>query len=212
MMIQPIRNQPKPTVHIVDDEPAVCRSISLLMRSAGLQAAIYASAREFLQRYRPDGAGCLILDVRMPDMNGLELQTLLAEKGFLLPIIMISGQADIPMAVGAIQRGAMDFVEKPFARGRLLELVRQALAKDAAEHAWRGRFAEVRQHMHELTRQEHRVLQALLQGQQNKQVAAQLGISTRTVEAHRAHILRKLGLRSLSVLLRMPLGELEKQE
>ena len=145
-------------------------------------------------------------------MSGLELQDALAEKGILIPVIMISGLADIPMAVSAIRHGALDFVEKPFTRGRLLELVKQALAKDETEHAWRGRCADVRKRMRHLTRREHSVLQGLLQGQQNKQVAAQLGISPRTVEAHRAHILRKLGLRSLSVLLRMPLYESEQQE
>ena len=205
-------NQPKPTVHIVDDDEAVCRSLSLLVRSAGLQAQTYPSAEAFLRGYRPDGPACLILDVRMPDMSGLELQAALAERGIPLPVIMISGQGDIPMAVSAIQHGALDFVEKPFVRGRLLELVRQALAKDEQEHAWRGRCAEVKKHMHKLTRREHSVLQGLLQGKKNKQVAAQLGISTRTVEAHRAHILRKLGLRSLSVLLRMPVHEPEQEE
>ena len=148
----------------------------------------------------------------MPDMNGLELQSVLAEKGIPIPVIMISGQADIPMAVSAIRQGAMDFVEKPFTRGHLLELVKRALAKDQTEHAWRGRYADVRKRMQQLTRRERSVLQALLQGKQNKQVAAQLGVSTRTVEAHRAHILRKLGLRSLSVLLNMPLHDLEQQE
>jgi FixJ family two-component response regulator len=182
------------------------------MRSAGLQAHSYGSAGEFLRDYRPDGPACLILDVRMPDMNGLELQHVLAEKGIPIPVIMISGQADIPMAVSAIRQGALDFVEKPFTRGHLLELVKQALAKDQMEHAWRGRCADVRKRMRQLTRREHSVLQGLLQGQQNKQVAAHLGISTRTVEAHRAHILRKLGLRSLSVLLNMPLHDLEQQE
>ena len=205
-------SQPSPTVHIVDDDAVVCRSISLLMKSAGLQARTYASAEEFLRGYRPDGPACLILDVRMPDMSGLELQAEMAKQGIPLPVIMISGQADIPMAVSAIQQGAMDFVEKPFVRGRLLELVKRALAKDQAEHAWLGRCADVKKHMHKLTRREHIVLQGLLQGKQNKQVAAQLGISTRTVEAHRAHILRKLGLRSLSVLLRMPVNEPEQEE
>ena len=205
-------NPPSSTVHIVDDDAAVCRSIGLLMRAAGLQTRTYTSAGEFLRGYRPDGPACLILDVRMPDMNGLELQAELAKQGIALPIIMISGQADIPMAVSAIRQGAMDFVEKPFPRGHMLELVTRALAKDQAEHVWLKRCAEVKQHMHELTRREHSVLQGLLQGKQNKQVAAQLGISTRTVEAHRAHILRKLGLRSLSVLLGMPLHDLEQQE
>ena len=201
---------PKPTVHIVDDDAAVCRSISLLVRSAGLQSRTYTSAGQFLRGYRADGPACLILDVRMPDMNGLELQAMLLEKGIALPVIMISGQGDIPMAVSAIQQGALDFVEKPFAQGRLLALVKRALAKDQREHAWRRRYAEVTRRMQQLTRREHSVLQGLLQGKQNKQVAAQLGISTRTVEAHRAHILRKLGVRSLSVLLRMPLHPLDE--
>jgi FixJ family two-component response regulator len=117
-------NDPGPIVHIVDDDTAVCKSISLLVRAAGLQAQSYASAGEFLSRYRPDGPACLVLDVRMPDMDGLALQAALTEKGLSIPIIMISGQADIPMAVSAIQQGALDFVEKPFTRGRLLELVR----------------------------------------------------------------------------------------
>jgi FixJ family two-component response regulator len=203
--------QRKPTVHVVDDDTGVCKSISLLLRSAGLQAVTYASGEEFLHRYRADGPACLILDVRLSAMSGLELQSILATQGIPIPIIMISGQGDIPMAVSAIQQGALDFVEKPFARGRLLELVRLALAKDAREHDWQGRCAEVRKHMKKLTRREHSVLQGLLQGKQNKQVAAELGISARTVEAHRAHILRKLGVRSLAVLLRMPLSVQERE-
>ncbi|MGD8932922.1 MAG: response regulator [Chromatiales bacterium] len=190
-------------MHIVDDDAAVCRAISLLVRSAGLQARSYASAEEFLRVYRPDGPACLVLDVRMPDMDGLELQVILAEQGVSIPIIMISGQADIPMAVSAIQRGALDFIEKPFTRGHLLQLVQQALSKDKQEHAWQTRCAQVRQRIQQLTPRERHVLQALLQGNQNKQVAALLGISTRTVEAHRAHILRKLGLRSLTLVSRM---------
>jgi FixJ family two-component response regulator len=204
-------NQPRSIVHIVDDDAAVCRSISLLVRTAGLQAQTYRSAAAFLRDYRPDGSACLLLDVRLPDMDGLELQAMLAEKGVIIPVIMISGQADIPMAVSAIKQGAMDFVEKPFTRGRLLELVRRALAMDAREHTWRRLCTEVSKRLPTLTPRERCVLHGLLQGKMNKQVAAELGISRRTVEAHRAHILRKLGLRSLSVLLRIPLN-LQEQD
>ena len=207
-------HQTEPTVHIVDDDVSVRKALSLLVRSAGLRAETYASAREFLYRYRPDGPDCLVLDIRMPEMDGLELQAVLAENGDPIPIIMVSGQADIPMAVRAIKRGALDFIEKPFPQGRLLQLVKLALDRDEQAHARHVRYADINQRMASLTRREQDVLGGLVQGKQSKVVAAELGISSRTVEAHRAHILHKLGACSMSELVRMILtqedGESEK--
>jgi FixJ family two-component response regulator len=219
MMMQHTARHPEPTVHIVDDDASVRKALSLLVRSAGLRAETYASAREFLYRYRPDGPDCLVLDIRMPEMDGLELQAVLTENGDPIPIIMVSGQGDIPMAVRAIKQGALDFIEKPFPQGRLLQLVKLALDRDEQEHTRHARCADIQEHtrharcadiaqrMASLTRREQDVLGGLVQGKQSKVVAAELGISSRTVEAHRAHILRKLGACSLPELVRMILTQ-----
>lgn len=204
-MTKQTSQHPKPTVHIVDDDASVRKALSLLVGSAELEAETYASAREFLFRYRPDGPACLVLDIRMPEMDGLELQAVLAENRDPIPIIMVTGQGDIPMAVRAIKQGALDFIEKPFPQGRLLQLVKLALDRDEKEHARHVRCAELERRMASLTRREQDVLGGLVQGKQSKVVAAELGISARTVEAHRAHILYKLGARSVLELVRMML-------
>lgn len=194
-----------PTVHIVDDDAAVRKALSLLVRSADMQAETYTSAREFLYRYRPNGPACLVLDIRMPEMDGLELQSVLRENADPIPIIMISGQGDIPMAVKAIKRGALDFIEKPFALGHMLDLVRLALDRDKQEHERSTNRHRLKQCIASLTPREQAVLAAIMQGKQSKTVASDLGISPRTVEAHRAHIMHKLGARTLSDLLRLTL-------
>ena len=201
------------TVYIVDDDPAVRSALGLLIRSTGLHAQTYPSARDFLFHYRRDGPACLVLDIRMPEMDGLELQAILQENADPIPIIMITGQGDISMAVQAIKQGAFDFIEKPFPQGRLVQLVRQALELDRQRYQGGSSRKTLERRIDSLTPREHDILDGILQGKQSKVVAADLGISPRTVEAHRSHILHKLGVRSLVELLRKTLPlELHESE
>lgn len=191
------------TVFIIDDDEAVRDSLSWLMKSAGLAAETYGSADDFLQGYGEDRPGCLILDIRMPGMNGLELQALLSERGFRLPIIIISGHADVPMAVRALKAGAFDFIEKPFNDELLLDLVQRALEQDAKERESMAETDELRARMATLTPREKEVLDLVVAGAANKQISSELGVSLKTVEAHRARVMDKLKAESLSHLVRM---------
>jgi len=195
----------EPTVHIVDDDPGVRKALALLMRSAGLRVQTYQSARDFLDRYDPDRPGCMILDIRMPGMSGLELQQELVARHEPIPIIILSGHGDIPMAVRAIKGGALDFIEKPFQNGTLLSLVAAGLARDRAARAERARRHDIARRLALLTPRERQVMEHLVHGELSKVAAAELGISTRTVEIHRARILKKLGVRSISEVVRMTL-------
>jgi FixJ family two-component response regulator len=193
-------------VHVVDDDAAVRKALSLLMRSAGLQTTTYASAEEFLARYAPGAPGCIVLDIRMPGMSGLELQQTLAARRCATPIIMLTGHGSVPMAVRAMKAGAVDFLEKPFQAGSLLALVEKSLQRDARMRREQTRRAEVAQRLARLTPREREVMAHLVLGKMNKAIAADLGISTRTVEIHRARIMRKLGVRSLAALMRLALS------
>jgi FixJ family two-component response regulator len=194
-------------VRIVDDDEGVRHALALLIRAAGLDVASYPSSEAFLSHSDPARPGCLVLDVKMPGMTGLELQALLHERGEPLPIIVISGQGDIPMAVEAIKAGALDFVEKPLQIGKFLALVRRAIALDADLRAERASRLFAQDHLAHLTPREREVLQRLVAGKLNKVIAAELGISTRTVELHRFHIMHKLEAHSLSDLVRMALTD-----
>lgn len=198
------------TVFIIDDDEAVRDSLSWLMKSAGLHAETFDSADAFLDGYKEHRPGCLILDIRMPGMNGLELQAELKRRDFRLPIIVISGHADVPMAVRALKAGAFDFIEKPFNDELLLDLVQRALEQyrkqreDMAEtDAWRARIAS-------LTPREREVLDLVVEGASNKQISAELGVSLKTVEAHRAKVMDKLQAESLSHLVRMAVSVIER--
>jgi len=191
------------TVFIIDDDEAVRDSLSWLVKSTGLQAETFASADDFLQGYGEDRPGCLILDIRMPGMNGLELQSVLRERDFRLPIIIISGHADVPMAVRALKAGAFDFIEKPFNDELLLDLVQRALEKDAKERENMAETDELRARMASLTPREKEVLELVVAGAANKQISSELGVSLKTVEAHRARVMDKLRAESLSHLVRM---------
>lgn len=191
------------TVFIVDDDEAVRDSLSWLMRSAGLQAQTFDSADAFLQGYGEDRPGCLILDIRMPGMSGLELQSRLSERGFRLPIVIISGHADVPMAVRALKAGAFDFIEKPFNDELLLDLVQRALEQDRERRRDRAEMDELRERMESLTPREREVLELVVAGAANKTISSELGVSPKTVEAHRARVMEKLQAESLSHLVRM---------
>ncbi|MCW8927462.1 MAG: response regulator transcription factor [Gammaproteobacteria bacterium] len=191
------------TVFVIDDDEAVRDSLSWLVRSAGLQAETFASADLFLRDFGEDRPGCLVLDIRMPGMNGLELQSVLRERQFRLPIIIISGHADVPMAVRALKAGAFDFIEKPFNDQLLLDLVQRALEQDRSQRKNMAEVEQWRARIDSLTPREREVLNWVVSGASNKQISAELGVSLKTVEAHRARVMAKLQADSLSHLVRM---------
>lgn len=195
-----------PTVFIVDDDDEVRAAIGLLMESVGLKVRSYDSAQAFLDDFDPERSGCLILDVRMRGMSGIELQTCLAAEPIHPPMVMITGHGDVPMAVRAVQAGAVDFLEKPFNDQALLDAVHRAFAVDARRRGHAIRLAEVNQRLERLTRREREILEQIVAGKRNKVIAADLQISQSTVEAHRAKVMDKLGARSLSELMRLMLS------
>ena len=192
-----------PVVFIVDDEEPVADSIAMLLRTVGLETRLYQDARRFLAEYTPDQAGCLLLDVRMPKMSGLELQQELVARNVTLPVIFITGHGDVPMAVEAMRAGALDFIQKPFNDDELIRRVQKALEEDARERGLLQRREELERRWDELTPREREIALRIADGQANKRVAADLDISARTVELHRARILQKMGVRSLAQLVRM---------
>jgi FixJ family two-component response regulator len=192
-----------PTVFIVDDEEAVADSIAMLLRTVNLPTRIYNDARLFLQEYGPEQPGCLLLDVRMPKMSGLEVQQELVRRHVTLPVIFITGHGDVPMAVEAMRAGALDFIQKPFNDDELIRRVQKALEEDARERALLQQHDEIKARWAELTSREREIAKRIADGQANKVVAADLGISVRTAELHRARILQKMGVRSVAQLVRM---------
>ena len=197
-----MKEQPA-TVFIVDDDEAVRGSLKLLLKTLGLPAQAFASAQEFLTSFDPGRTGCLVLDIRMPGMSGLELQDALNARGALLPIIFITGHGDVPMAVEAMQHGAMDFLQKPFRDQDLLDRINKALQRDRAGRDLLGNRERIRACMATLTPREREVLTMVTQGKANKVIAADLQLSQRTVEIHRAHVMEKMGANSLAHLVRM---------
>ena len=193
------------TVHVVDDDDAVRSSLRLLLKSVGLPTVAHASAHEFLAAWDADQPGCLVLDVRMPGMSGIELQAELNQRGAIIPVIFISGHGDIPMAVEAIQHGAFDFLQKPFRDQDLIDRVQRALASDAEHRQLLQQRETLRQRFDLLTPREQEVLQLVTQGKANKVMAGDLGVSQRTVEIHRARVMEKMGAQSLAQLVRMVL-------
>lgn len=193
-------------VHIVDDDEAICSSLRMLLKSRGMPAVSHGSAEEFLAKYDPEQPGCLVLDVRMPGMSGLELQDELNRRGAIIPVIFITGHGDVPMAVEAMQHGATDFLQKPFADQEFAERIQRALALDQRNRAALDQKDQIRARLAALTRRELQVLQLVTLGKPNKIIAAKLGVSQRTVEIHRAHLMEKMGATSLAHLVRMTMG------
>ena len=198
-------NQGLPIVFIVDDDEAVRNSLRLLVKSVGLTATALASAQEFLASYDPLQPGCLVLDVRMPGMSGLELQQRLNLRGAVIPVIFITGHGDVPMAVEAMQQGAFDFLQKPFRDQDLMDRIQRALQKDRANRAELGQRSRIREQRETLTPREREVLTLVTSGKANKVMAADLGLSQRTIEIHRARVMEKMGASSLAHLVRMVL-------
>ena len=196
----------KPTVFVVDDEEPVGDSIAMLLKSVGLNTRVYQDAHRFLEEYGPGQPGCLLLDVRMPRMSGLEVQEELNRRSITLPVIFITGHGDVPMAVEAMRAGAVDFIQKPFNDNELIRRVQNALAEDARQRGLLQRREEVARRWSELTPREREIAQRICDGQANKVIASELAISERTVELHRAHLMRKMGARAVAQLVRMVLA------
>jgi FixJ family two-component response regulator len=193
--------QPEPTVFVVDDDEAVCRALGRLIESMGLAVETFPSANEFLDRYQPSRSGCLVLDMRMPGMSGLELQTALAERNGYLPIIFITAHGDVPMSVQAMKGGAVDFIQKPFNEQTLLDAIHKAIAHDAETRRKRGDRDIILQRLQRLTPRERDVLQRVVAGRLNKQIAMELSASEKTIKIHRARVMRKMEADSLADLV-----------
>ena len=194
---------PSPVVHVIDDDEALRDSLRMFLANEGLEVATYATADAFLAALEPAHTGCVVTDVRMPGMSGMELLAEIAELKVALPVIVITGHADVPLAVEAMKKGAVDFLEKPFEGDVLIEVVRRALevGRDSLENASTVQEAQVR--LATLTARETEVLDRLVRGQPNKVIAFEMGISPRTVEVHRANVMKKTQAGSLSELVRM---------
>ena len=193
----------KPTVFIVDDDAAIRFAMQALMDSVNLDHEIYSSADEFLDKLTEQRPGCLVLDIRMPGLGGLELQEELIKRGNTLPIIFITGHGDVPMAVEAMQKGAVDFIQKPFRDQELLDRIREALATDEERREEQQQHAEVTERLNRLTNREREVFDLVVTGKPNKVIAYELGVSQRTVEIHRARVMEKMQARSLADLVKM---------
>ena len=194
------------TVFIVDDDPASRDPLRWLLESVELKVVSFASAAEFLDGYDPRTPGCLILDVRLRGMSGLDLQAELNRRGLAVATIFLTGHADVPMAVRAMKNGALDFLEKPFNDQMLLDRVQQAIERDRNARAREAEREEQQRRLEALTPREREVMELLVEGKANKEVADVLGLSVRTVEGHRARLMEKLGVNSLADLVRIKLG------
>ena len=191
-----------PTVFIVDDDPDMRESLEYLLRSLGIETKTYASANAFLAEFQPWQAGCLVCDVRMPDMSGLDLFEQLVKMGSHLPVILMTAYADVPMAIRALQSGAAEFIEKPFNAHVMLERIQRALAQDTERRASVTAWEEFACGMTDLTGKERETLDMLLVGAANKVIASRLDISERAVEMRRASVMKKLQVNSLAELIR----------
>jgi FixJ family two-component response regulator len=192
-----------PMVYIVDDDAGMRRALDLLLQTVGYKTAVFDGPREFLDTFNPNSAGCLVLDIRMPGMSGLEVQQQLNRLGSMLPVIFITGHADVPMAVQAMKEGAFEFVEKPFRDQDLLDRINHALQHDAENRTALARRAEIVRRLQSLTRREAQVMSMVVNGAPNKVIAIDLDLSERTVEIHRAKVMEKMGAKSIAHLVKL---------
>lgn len=196
-------NDGEKLVHVVDDDDSVRRSVGFMLKTSGYKVCSYASGTEILKNAKDIKAGCVLLDIRMPDMDGLEVQEALRERGVALPVIIMTGHGDVPLSVRAMKAGAIDFIEKPFEKQVLISAVEEGFATLQRVESARDRSKEAAVKLQVLTAREREVLDGLAQGLPNKTIAYDLGISPRTVEIHRANLMTKLSVRSLSEALRL---------
>ena len=192
-----------PTVFIVDDDPSVLKALARLLRSAGLNATTFASAQDFLDHHDRNAPGCLVLDVAMPRINGLELQQALIAQFSELPVIFLTGHGDIPMSVRAIKQGAVDFLTKPVHDSDLIEAIHDAIEKDRIARQARAKLSELQQRLAMLTPREREVLSHVVSGKKNRQIATDLGTVEKTIKVHRAHLMKKLKAGSLADLVKL---------
>lgn len=204
------KQAPAGTIFVVDDDDGMRRALGTLLSTVGYKTALFALPSEFLARFKADEPGCLILDIRMPEMSGLEVQQQLNRLGAMLPVIFITGHGDVPMAVQAMKEGAFQFIQKPFRDQDLLDHINHALQSDRDNRKDVARRAEVHRRMETLTPREKQVMDLVVEGEANKVMAIDLGLSERTVEIHRAKVMEKMGARSVAHLVKMYLTLSEK--
>jgi FixJ family two-component response regulator len=195
-----------PIVFIVDDDEEVRNGLQLLLESVGLSVTCYASAANYLEAFDASLPGCLVVDIRMPGMSGLDMQEKLKEQPIHPPVIIITGHGDVPMAVRAVKAGAVDFIEKPFRDQILLDSVHRAIEMDAKQRGEASRLSDIRERLSQLTPREREVLDLVIKGKRNKNISMELGITLSTVEAHRSRVMEKMEADSLSSLMRMMLS------
>jgi FixJ family two-component response regulator len=195
-----------PTVYVVDDDDGMRRALTLLLSTVGYRTLGFANPADFLAQFESDTHGCVVLDIRMPGMSGLELQQHLNKTGSMLPVIFITGHGDVPMAVQAMKEGAFEFIQKPFRDQDLLDRINHALQQDAENRATLARRAEVARRLESLTPRERQVMAMVVDGAANKVIAIDLDLSERTVEIHRAKVMEKMGARSVAHLVKLQMS------
>ena len=205
-MAMPHDNSTAPAVYVVDDDDGMRRALDALLSTVGYKTAVFSGPSEFLASFKADSPGCLVLDIRMPDMSGLELQRHLNRMGSMMPVIFITGHGDIPMAVQAMKEGAFEFIQKPFRDQDLLDRINHALKQDAENRNTVARRAEVLHRLESLTPRERQVMDMVVEGAANKVIAIDLHLSERTVEIHRAKVMEKMGARSVAHLVKLHLA------
>jgi FixJ family two-component response regulator len=193
------------TVYVIDDDDGMRCALGALLGTVGYRTAIFARPRDFLADSKPDAPGCLVLDIRMPEMSGLELQAKLNRMGWMIPVIFITGHGDVPMAVQAMKEGAFEFIQKPFRDQDLLDRINHALQHDTENRNALARRAEVLRRLESLTPRERQVMDMVVEGAANKVIAIDLALSERTVEIHRAKVMEKMGARSVAHLVKLHL-------
>jgi two-component system response regulator TtrR len=194
------------TVYVVDDDESIRELLTWLMKRNNIPVEAFTDAATFLDVYRPEFPGCLVLDLNLPGMSGLDLQAYLNEQGVVIPVIFLSGRADVPKAVRAVKGGAIDFIEKPFDYKQIVELVSNCLARDIAAREARARGRTQNERLALLSQREREVLEHIVSGKLNREIASEMAISIKTVEVHRAHLMEKLAVRTVAQLVQVAMG------